>query len=227
MFSHINFDTYEKADKPTLVYNGRRSHYEYNGKVMQRITSILSKMLDSEGLSAWRERVGEEVANHICKTAIARGNALHTLAEKYLKNDLKVGEFGDALLPLAMFEKLRPFLDRISNIRGIEIPVVSEKYQVAGTIDIVAEYDGVLSIIDLKSSTRPKKPEWCERYYLQECFYALALEEMTGQPISTLITLVVSENGQVQVLKEDRDSWIHRLDSIIDSYMKLYPGVCN
>ena len=55
----------EKAAKPLLVYDNGRSHYEFDGCHLDRITKVLSEMDDNEGLMAWRERVGEEVADMI------------------------------------------------------------------------------------------------------------------------------------------------------------------
>lgn len=227
VFNHVKVDAYEKSQKPNIVYENGTSHYEFEGYKIPRLSTILNWALDSEGLDAWRERVGVDVANHICQVAIKRGNLVHLIAEEYLKNNLKVGQYENELLPYSMFKALRPSLDRISDIHGIEMPVVSEKFGVGGQIDICASFDGVPAIIDIKSSRAPKRMEWCERYFLQTAFYSIAFEEMTKTPISTLVILIVSENGQVQVLKQDRDEWMFRLESIIRSYMQAHKELKN
>jgi genome maintenance exonuclease 1 len=224
VFNHTPLIPYEQAQKPLLVSNNGYSHYEINGQKVTRITQILNSY-ENQGLVVWRQKMGEYAANLESKRGRERGNSVHKISEAYLKNDLRVGQYENELLPYGMFQALRPSLDRISDIRVIEAPVYHRGFNVAGTADIIANFDGVLSIIDLKTSKMPKRFEWCKKYFLQECFYSLAIEDMTKVPISTLIALEVSENGVVQVLKQDRDSWINELESIIADYNQIKTGV--
>ena len=53
---------------------------------------------------------------------------------------------------------------------GVELPLYSSTIGVAGRCDLIAEWDGVLSVIDFKSSTSPKKREWVTPYFLQALF---------------------------------------------------------
>ena len=214
----------EKAAKPLLVYDNGRSHYEFDGCHLDRITKVLSEMDDNEGLMAWRERVGEEVADMICKNAMARGSAVHKMVEAHLNNECMCQQ-KNGILANGLFQKMIPALERISNIAAVEVPVVSETYGIAGTADCIAEFDGELCIIDFKTSTQYKKPSWCRRYYLQECFYAVAVEEMTKIRIKTLVTIIVSEDGSVQVIKQDRKTWEDELDHLISGYMQKTRGL--
>tara|TARA_B100001123_G_C14944901_1_gene881243 strand:- start:22 stop:654 length:633 start_codon:yes stop_codon:yes gene_type:complete len=207
-----------------IVNQNGFTHYEIDGQKVPRITQILNSF-DNEALQAWRAKMGEYAANLEAKRGRERGNSLHKIAEAYLKNELKVGQYENELLPYGMFKALRPSLDRISDIRAIEAPVYHRGFNVAGTADIIGNFDGTLSVIDLKTSKMPKRLEWCRKYFLQECFYSVAIEDMTRVPISTLVTLEVAENGAVQVLKQDRDSWIHELESIIADYNQMKTGV--
>lgn len=209
---------------PLFVSNNGYSHYEVNGVKVPRITQILNSH-DNEALLSWRTKMGEYAANLEMNRGAARGNSVHKFSEAYLKNKLNLGQHENEILGFGMFQALRPTLDRISDIHAIEALVYHKGFNVAGTTDIVANFDGALSIIDLKTSKMPKRYEWCKNFFLQECFYSLAIEDMTNIPISTLITLEVSENGVVQVLKEDRDSWIHELESLISNYDQFNPRV--
>jgi hypothetical protein len=87
-----------------------------------------------------------------------------------------------------------------------------------GTADIIANFDGVLSVIDLKSSTSPKQVSWCEKFFLQETAYSLMFEEITSKPIEQLVTIIASENGTVQVLVRNRDDFTHELKEIISRF---------
>jgi hypothetical protein len=218
-FKHVPDSRYSKYAAPKIVYiDGMRQYSINDGEIIvPTITSVLSAMMSSEGLDKWRERVGEDVANHICQSAINRGNKFHKICEAYIGNSC-ICKFENYLLEFGMFECAQPALDRISDIVGIELPMVSKELGIGGTADIIAKFDGVLSIIDLKSSTSPKKEEWCKKFFLQETAYSLMFEEVTSRPIEQLVTIIVSEDGTVQVLIRNRDDFTQELKGIISQY---------
>jgi genome maintenance exonuclease 1 len=100
---------------------------------------------------AWRNRVGEDVANAITKKATSRGTNVHTLCERYLNNE----SLGD-IMPDAheMFLSIKPHLNRINNIHYQEQALWSKQLNMAGRVDCIAEFDGVLSVIDFKTSNK-------------------------------------------------------------------------
>ena len=99
-----------------------------------------------------------------------------------------------------VFNRLRFKLSNINNIYGLETPLHSDKLRVAGTADCVADYNGVLSVIDFKTSRKTKREEWIEDYYIQTMFYAAAFFEMTGAiPEQVVILIAVRESNDVQV----------------------------
>ena len=216
-FKHVPDSRYSKYAVPKIVNSGGMRQYSVNDKLFPSITSVLSRMMSSEGLDNWRERVGEDVANHICQSAISRGNKFHTICEAYIGNSC-VCKFGNHLLEFAMFEQARPSLERINDIVGIEMPMISRELVIGGTADIIAKFDGIDSIIDLKSSTKPKQESWCERFFLQETAYSLMFEEITSKPTEQLVTIIASENGTVQVLVRNRDDFAQELKQIISQY---------
>ena len=59
---------------------------------------------------------------------------------------------------MCLFKQLRDsVLQKIDNIYAQECGLYSDKYKIAGRVDCIAEYDGVLSIIDFKTSTSERK----------------------------------------------------------------------
>ena len=120
----------------------------------------------------------------------------------------------------AMFERARPSLERINDIFAIEFPMVSRELKMGGTADIIAKFDGIDSIIDLKSSTRPKELPYCEKFFLQETAYSIMFEELTSRPIEQLVTIIANEKGTVQVLIKNRDDFTQELKQIIAQYQK-------
>ena len=124
-----------------------------------------------------------------------------------------------------VFNRLRFLLGNINNIVGLEIPLYSDILKLAGTADCIAEYNGVLSVIDFKTSKRAKKEEWIEDYFIQAFFYSAAFFEMTGAiPEQIVILIAVRESFEVQVFKKpfkEMDTYIEKLIQI----MKQNPQV--
>ena len=117
------------------------------------------------------------------------------------------------------FNRLRFLLGNINNIVGLEIPLFSDLLRVAGTCDCIADYNGKLSIIDFKTSRKPKKEDWIDDYYMQTFAYKLMFEEMTGVEIQQIVILVACvESFDVQVFKKpakDADEWLEKLVKIM------------
>ena len=215
-FRHIPDATYGKHAVPRIVNSDGMRQYKVGDEMFPSITSILSR-ISSEGIDAWKERVGTDVANLICQNAINRGNKFHKISETYLGNGC-ICKFENHLLEFGMFEQARAALDRISDIVGIEMPMVSRELMIGGTADIIAKFDGIDSVIDLKSSTAPKKESWCKKFFLQETAYSLMFEEISSRPIEQMVTIIASENGTVQVLLRSRDDFTQELKEIISQY---------
>jgi len=151
----------------TETIKGKRFYVTPEGKKYPSITTVLSGR-NKEGIVRWRESVGNDVANQIMRSAAKRGTAVHTLVEDYLNNEELSKQ---DVLPLALFTLLKPELDNINNIRIQEGGLYSDYYGVAGRVDCIADYKGVLSVIDFKTSTKEKKEEWIENYFIQGSAY--------------------------------------------------------
>ena len=68
----------------TETINKKRFYVTPDGHKYPSITTVLSGRA-KEGINAWRERVGEAVANQIMRTAAKRGTAVHELCERLSK----------------------------------------------------------------------------------------------------------------------------------------------
>ena len=53
---------------------------------------------------------------------------------------------------------------------------------------------------------------------MQECFYAIAWEERTGQPITQLVTIISVDDAPAQIFIEHRDNWDKKLIEPIEKY---------
>ena len=80
---------------------------------------------------------------------------------------------------------------------------------------MVCHFNGVPVILDWKTATRPKKPEYLERYPLQLTAYCACINRMYGTPIKTGVIVVALPNREAQVfqfsLTDYWKPWISRL----------------
>jgi len=211
-FKHIKHD-YNFEKLKTININGKRYYDIEENLKLPSITSITGSLPDKlKGLREWRERIGEKEATKITVQASRRGTKVHELIENYLNNDLD-NKFG---LGRDMFDTMIPVLDRIDNIYEQEVPLWSGELGVAGRCDCIAEYEGVLSVIDFKTSRKPKKESWIKDYFLQACAYSKMWEERTGLIIDQLVILVAVDNNEPQVFIADSNEWYDELKCVID-----------
>ena len=201
----------EKADK--------RYYVTPDGNSYPSITSILAQQ-ENLGLEAWKAKVGEKEAKRISQESARIGTAVHQMAEFYLSN-YAVRLDKEEKKIMDTFNRLRFLLGNINNIVGLEVPLFSDLLRVAGTCDCIADYNNRLSIIDFKTSRKPKKEEWIDDYFMQTFAYKLMFEEMTGVEIQQIVILVAcTESFDVQVFKKpakDADEWLEKLIKIMKS----------
>ena len=215
-FIHCNYlgdIELEKKETP-----GCRLYKVPNGDWVPSITSVTS-FYNRQIFVEWRKRIGEEEANRITKKATTRGTDFHEAAQAYLMNlEMDWNQF----LPATqfMFHHAKPFLDKINNIHAIERTLYSEYLGLAGRVDCIAEYEGELAIIDFKTSEKIKPEKWLENYFVQETAYACMYYEMTGIPVTKLITLMVTPSGEVEVFdKRNKDEYIKLLVRYIKEFV--------
>lgn len=207
----------ELTEMNAVTTDTGRKYQTPEGINLPSITTVLS-ILSRDSIAKWRKRVGEDEANKISTRASGRGTRVHEIIEKYLDND---PNYKDGYTPdiIQSFLAVQNILDsRISNIYAQEAPLYSTHLGVAGRVDCVADFDGVKSIIDFKTSMKPKKLDWIKNYFMQESAYAIMWEERTGQPITQLVTLISVDNADPQVFIEHRDNWVRPLRDTIKQY---------
>jgi len=201
-----------KLEKVTLE-SGTRYYVTPDGTKYPSVTTVISKR-KKEQLKEWRERVGEEVAKEISKAATVRGNTFHNNCEQYLNKELVTESIGE------MFNRFTPHLDRISDIVCLEQHLYSNELRVAGQVDCIGNYEGKLSIIDFKTSSKFKRKEWIWDYFMQATAYSYMFEERTGIAVSDLVILITCETGEVQIFQDKRENWIDAFKELREEYDK-------
>lgn len=204
---------------PISIEKGERDKYHnylFGGISYPGMTGVLQKTKseeDKKGLEEWRKN--EKHSEYIMRFAAEIGTQTHQLIEDYLYNRSSQTVH---LLAHAHFDKLKLFLDKITNIHGLETYLYSKSLQVAGTADTIAEYNGKLSIIDYKTKRSNQIEEYLHDYFLQTTGYSMMWEEMTGQKINQIVILVSSEKGQLEEFIKDPNDFKEELEQRIQQF---------
>ena len=215
MFVH---NAVEIPEVETKNVNRKRFYMTPTG-MYPSITTVLGVRKEKKkGLQEWRNRVGNDVANHIMRTAASRGTAVHHMCEDFLNNKEVIKE-EQKFLPWCLFSQLKPVLEKsVNNIYAQECGLWSEKYRLAGRVDCIAEWNGVPSIIDFKTSRSERKDDYNFEYYMQASAYAEMFQERTGIEINQIVILVVTEDGLVQEFVKQKDEYLEPLVETINLF---------
>ena len=198
--------------------NGQRYYVLPDGVTkLKSVTTILGEKTDKTALLEWRKKVGDAEADRISNQATRRGTSIHTIAERYVLNEENI--FRNQMpVNIDSFKPIQDTLDEhVDNIFGIEMPLYSKALGCAGRTDLVAEYDGKLSIIDFKTSRRLKKEEWIENYFLQSTVYSMMFEwtyKIAVPQIAIIIT--VDDEKTPQTFVTERSKYVNRVLEIFN-----------
>jgi genome maintenance exonuclease 1 len=111
-------------------------------------------------------------------------------------------------------------VERIDNIHALETSLYSNLLRLAGRVDCVAEFDGELAIIDFKGSTKQKRKEDIDNYFMQATAYSIMWKERTNVPVKKLVIMISAEDGGVQIFEADPLDYVPALKSAIEKYEK-------
>jgi genome maintenance exonuclease 1 len=207
-FLHKPIEIDNKLKEVTI--DGKR-FYETPGGIFPSVTSVVG--WDKQNFFAeWRRKNPEE-----SRRVLARGTKLHSIIESYLNNEAI--DF-DNMLPnfKVLFNQIKPEIDKIQNIVAIETPLWSKTLGLAGRTDCIAEYDGKLSIIDFKASSKEKRKQDVESYFTQATAYALMFQERTGIIVENFAIIISCEDGLTQVFQNKPIKYVKKLKNVIVSY---------
>lgn len=181
--------------------NGKRYYETESGALYPSVTTILSS-LPNTGLEEWRDKVGHEEADRITRVAASKGTNIHSVIEKYLKNDEDPtrGHMPDIK---AMFKGMKPFVNKINPIYALETRLWSHKYKYAGRCDCIAVYEiykdlvtTATAVIDFKNhrSDLMFSDDKIHKYLLQCSAYSIAFEEMTHIKVNHAVLIFGSND---------------------------------
>jgi hypothetical protein len=199
--------------------NGRR--YRTPGGLFPSVTTVTG-WKKRAFFAKWRRDNPQE-----SKRVLSRGTKLHSLIETYLRNDLTpavLAESAGAVTSpngvgeVELFSSMQEDIDRIGKIFAIEVPLWSQKVGLAGRTDCIAEFDGVPSVVDFKSSNYPKSEDAIHDYFMQATAYALMWQDRTGRALQNIAILIGVEEGGSQVFTADPRDYVEDLVDAIRQY---------
>ena len=206
MFTHINVNT------PNLktAHSDGKHFYSINERIYPSITTILHSF-PNPGIEYWKANTPnwESIQNE----SMYVGTELHLLIENYLGNKITSSHN-------ELFQAIQPELDKIDNIQASEVRLYEPDLFIAGTVDCIAEYEGVPYIIDFKNSRKPKKPYMVKRsgYYEQLTAYSKMWKYCTGQTIDNGMILIANWDGSVSHFKIHIPDYEENLLMILENY---------
>jgi ATP-dependent exoDNAse (exonuclease V) beta subunit len=204
-----------KFDIKSETIDGKRFYILPDGTTkVKSVTTIISDASDKTALLEWKKRVGEKEAQRITTQATRRGSSVHSIAERYVLNEEDYIK-SENPFSLESFTHIKNVLDNsVNNILGVELPLFSKVLKTAGRTDLVAEYEGVPSIIDFKTSKKIKKEEWIENYFLQSTVYAMMFEAIYKIKIPQIAILITVDNEGIQKFIKPREEYVNKVIEI-------------
>lgn len=220
LFVHLNMPKLPQL-KQITDESGSRKYVTPEGISLPSVTTVLSKADKQKqaSLERWRYNIGHNKARTITQNSAKRGTSLHKMIEMYLDNKEVPHDNEEAD---KFFNDLLPYLNLINNIRYQETRLYSIMLGVAGTVDTIAEYNGIGSVIDFKNARKPRTEDMILTYFLQETAYSLIYNEILGTNyVKQIVTLMAVESNEPQIFIKPLAPYVGPLLNAISAYKAL------
>lgn len=205
---------------------------EATGLSYPSVTTVLGAMTEKEALVRWRERIGEAEAAAITQAACDRGTWMHSMLEHAVDmigqgdRQANMGQYYEGAMNFAARENPElnararqrgqdlfmnfagtDFIDRIGEVVAQETPLYSERGGgYAGRLDLlVRSPKRVLTLIDFKTSVKPKRRDWIHNYEMQVSAYSVAQYDRHGEAPQRAEIWISCETGELQVFELEKD----------------------
>jgi len=154
-----------------------RAGYVIDGIWYPRVTSIVSIKSKPALYRYYARMPGIRAADDAKERSAAEGTLVHEAAEAILRNEHPVVPESirpsvDAFMEFLRNNDVKPLL--------VETRILSPRHRYAGTVDLVADVNGVVGVIDIKTSIAVYRD-----YGMQTAAYASALRESDTLPHPT------------------------------------------
>jgi hypothetical protein len=212
VFIMSKFNYITEIDVDTL--SSGRTYHTPDGS-FPSLTTVLGKTANNPWLDAWRARVGEEEAARVSKEATDRGTWIHEIAERHFNGEDVTSSLHNA--PLDIRQMSRDLIAAVSvgieEIFGQEQVLWSKKYRYAGRTDMVGIWKGKPTIIDFKTSKKPKQITQIRDYFIQCCGYAVAHNELYGTGIKDCVVIITVDGKPAQTFEKSLPPFLYELQT--------------
>ena len=178
-----------------------------NGENYPSVTSITG-LIHEQDILAWRRRVGNAKANEISSTASRHGTRFHTLMEEKMLGGNPQVDFSSEFYSVydALKKEIYP---KISNVKFVEKQLFSSTLRCAGTVDLLADWEGETAIIDWKTTRREKTLSDVDNYFAQLACYAYMIRENYGIVAKNMVLVFDVNDEYVYTLNQtDIQKWV-------------------
>ena len=182
-------------NKQEVVKKNDFRYYKFSDFLVPSVTSIL------------RISRPKQIFNHSSNQAdsFEIGNLMHEYLDCYV-TDKKIEDLDSENSKIAsklsevIINNIFPKVDSFISTEA----TVHNNHEYAGTLDLLALVDGKLTIIDYKSSYRPKSSLQIDEHFQQLAAYALAHDNMHNTQIEqAMIFVVYKESYKYEILTSD------------------------
>lgn len=215
IFKHVNKIKRERPFVKQLDTKEGHYYQAEDGTIYPSITTVKSKVADMSWYPHWiasimrknpnmTEAEARIEAKRIGDSSMEVGTALHQLAQDYMENKKEFTKYDKKDFekdPNELFIPLKQWLnEHVNNIYATESKIYNKELGLAGTVDWVAELDGVLTIGDFKNARKPQMPSDIikKKHYEQICAYGKMVEECYGIKVEQGVIVVISWDGRVR-----------------------------
>lgn len=218
IFNHVKLPQLDFDLKAETTDSGRL-YATPTGEKYKSITTVLGNH-NKQAIMEWRERIGAEEANKISTKAATRGTKVHKICEDYINNEIPELKMQMMMPDLKeMFFKIKPIIDeKLGDVYAQEQALYSHRLKIAGRVDLIGYWNGKLSVIDFKTSTKQKEESYIQNYFMQCTAYALMFSELTGQWIDDIVVLIATGEGETQLFERQIHDYRKPLMEYIDKY---------
>lgn len=176
---------------PFSLKDTKAPYFRENGREVPGVTTITRATMNKEGLWKWYHGLGASgvpwpIPEEHFGTEL--GKLIHARCQAWLKGFDGLDYDNPELMEVSAFPFAR-FQERWASsglkVIASETPMVSEAHECGGTPDLVAERDGKLGVIDLKSSNPYPKDIPYPEIIVQLGAYTLLWNELhPGEPVT-------------------------------------------
>ena len=204
----------ERIDSPD-----GRTYRTPSGLIYPSASTIVGYSEDKTHLDAWREQVGDKVADDISKRATDRGTLIHENIENFiLGKPEKFSMFHQT--ERQMYKNVMPFINGLEEVYCLETQMWTDTFKAAGTVDMVAQHNGSLKVIDWKTSSRFKTREDIPGYFTQGAAYAAMVYERYQMQCPTIAIVITTQDDGLLVYEERTTKWLPRFADARKKYLE-------